>query len=94
MEQNFSVEAKYFSFSMKSKGSNLRLEERRKGFCEVIFLGVQASVWLLATMEEALKVSRRGLVKYFRKDIKALMVRGGENKSGLYIEVVVFTEGG
>jgi len=88
------VEAKYFSFLVKSEGSDLRLEERRKGFCGVIFLGVQASEWLLATIKEALKASGRGLVKYFREDIKALMVRGGENKSGRYIEVVVFAEGG
>jgi hypothetical protein len=74
MERSFSVEAKYFSFSVKSEGSDLRLEERRKGFCGVIFLGVQASAWLLATIEEALKASGRGLVKYFREDVKALMV--------------------
>jgi hypothetical protein len=88
------VEAKYFSFSVKSEGSDLRLEERRKGFCGVIFLGVQASAWLLATIKEAMKASGRGLVKYFREDVKALMVQGGENKSGRYIEVVVFAEGG
>jgi len=94
MERSFSVEAKYFSFSVKSEGSDLCLEERRKGLCGVIFLGVQASAWLLATIEEAMMASGRGLVKYFWEDVKALMVRGGENKSGRYIEVVVFAEGG
>jgi hypothetical protein len=33
-------------------------------------------------------------VKYFREDVKVLMVRGGENKSGRFLEVMVFAEGG
>jgi hypothetical protein len=94
MERCFSVEAKRFSFSAKSEAANLRLEERRKGFCRFLFLGFQASAWLLATIEEALNASVRDLVKYFREDVKVLMVRGGENKSGRYLEVVVFAEGG
>jgi hypothetical protein len=94
MERCFSVEAKRFSFSAKSEVANLRLEERRKGFCGFIFLGFQASAWLLATIEEALNAFVRDLVKYFKEDVKVLMVRGGENKSGRYLEVVVFAEGG
>jgi hypothetical protein len=35
----FSVKAKQFSFSAKSEVSDLRWEERRKGFCGIIFSG-------------------------------------------------------
>lgn len=94
MERCFLLEAKRFSFSAKSEVSNLRLEERRKGFCGFTFLGPQASVWLLSTVEEALMVSAMDFVKYFWVDIKVLMVRRGVNKSGRYLEVVVFAEGG
>jgi len=94
MERCFSVEAKRFSFSRKAEVPELRLEERRKGFYGFIFLGLQGSAWLLASVEEALKVSTKEFVKYFREDVKVLMVRGGENKSGRYLEVEVFAEGG
>jgi hypothetical protein len=94
MERCFSVEAKRFSFSAKAEVPKLRLEERRKGFYGFIALGHQGSAWLLASVEEALKVSAKEFVKYFREDVKVLMVRGGENKSGCYLEVEVFAEGG
>jgi hypothetical protein len=94
MERCFSVEAKRFSFSVKSEGSVLRLEDRRKGFCGVIFLGLQGSAWLLATVEEASEASSKDFVKYLREDVKVLMARGGENKSGRFLEVTVFAEGG
>jgi len=94
MERCFSVEAKRFSFSTKVEVPELRLEERRKGFYGFIFLGLQGSAWWLASVEEALKVSAKEFVKYFREDVKVLMVRGDENKSGRYLEVEVFTEGG
>jgi hypothetical protein len=74
MEQCFSVEAKRFSFSAKVEVPELRLEERRKGLCGFIFLGLQGSTWLLATTEEALKVSAKDFVKYFRDDVRVLMV--------------------
>jgi len=57
-------------------------------------LGLQSFVWLLAIIEEALKVSVKDFVKYFQEDVKVLMVRGGENKSVRYLEVIVFAEGG
>jgi len=94
MEQCFSMEAKRFSFSAKSEVSDLRLEERRKGFYGFIFLGLQASVWLLSTAKEALKVLAIDFVKYFQEDIKVLMVQRVVNKSGRYLEVVVFAKGG
>jgi hypothetical protein len=40
MERCFSAEAKGFSFSAKADASELRLEERRKGICGFIFLGL------------------------------------------------------
>jgi hypothetical protein len=88
------VEAKHFSFSAKAEVSELRLKERRKGFYGFIFLGLQGLAWLLASVEEALKVSAKEFVKYFREDVKVLMVRGGENKFGRYLEVEVSAEGG
>jgi UDP-N-acetylglucosamine:LPS N-acetylglucosamine transferase len=77
MEHCFYVEPKCFSFSAKAEASELRLEERRKRFCVFIFLGLQGSVWLMATIEEALKALMKDFVKYFWADVKALMVRGG-----------------
>jgi hypothetical protein len=94
MEWYFSVEAKRFSFLAKAEVPELRLEERRKGFYGFIVLGLQGSTWLLASLEEALKVSAKEFVKYFREDVNVLIVRGGENKSGHYLEVEVFAEGG
>jgi len=55
MEHRFSVEAKALYFSVKADVSEIRLEERRKGFSGFIFLGLQCSVWLLAIVEVALK---------------------------------------
>jgi hypothetical protein len=91
------VEAKAFYFSVKADASKIRLEERRKGFSGFIFLGLQCSAWLLATVEEALKEPvKKDFVKSYREDVKALMVRGGGggNKVGRYLEVAVFAEGG
>jgi hypothetical protein len=83
-----------FSFSTKAEVPELRLEERRKGFYGFIVLGLQGSAWLLAFVEEALKVLAKEFFKYFREDVKVLMVQGGENKSGHYLEVEGFAEGG
>jgi hypothetical protein len=94
MERCFSMEAKRFSFSAQSEGLDLCMEKRRKGFCRFIFLGLQGSAWLLAIVEEALKVSVKDFVKYFQENVKVSMVRGGENKFGRYLEVIVFAKGG
>jgi uncharacterized protein YjaZ len=56
MERQFSVEAKSFSFSVKTGNSVLRLEEKRKGFGGFIFLGIKCSDWLADTVEAALEV--------------------------------------
>jgi hypothetical protein len=90
-----SVEAKAFYSSVKADASEIRLEKRRKGFFGFIFLGLQCFVWLLATVEEALKEPvKKDFVMSYREDVKALMVRRGGNKAGCYLEVAVFTEGG
>jgi hypothetical protein len=95
MERCFYVEAKGFSISAKARASKLHLEERRKGFCGFIFLGLQALPWLMATVEEALKAPvKKDFVKYFWKDLKALMVQGGGNKAGHYLEAVASAKGG
>jgi hypothetical protein len=74
MERCFSVEAKAFYFSAKADVSELCLKERRKGFCGFIFLGLQGFAWLMVTIEEVLKDPVKDFVKYFREDVKALMV--------------------
>ena len=33
-------------------------------------------------------------IKYYREDAKVLMVRGGGNKAGRFMEVAVYVEGG
>jgi hypothetical protein len=71
------------------------LEERRKRFCGYIFLGLQGSEWLLATVEEALKEPvKKDFVKSFREDVNVLEVSGGGNKVGRYLEVAYFADGG
>jgi hypothetical protein len=95
IERRFSAEAKAFYFSVKVDVSEIRLEERRKGFAGFIFLGLQCSAWLLVTVEEALKEPvKKDFVKSYRKDVKALMVREGGNKAGRNLEVAAFAEGG
>jgi hypothetical protein len=94
MERCFFVEAKCFSFSAKAEAFELRLEERRKGFRGFIFFGLQGSAWLMAAVEEALKAPGKDFVKYFWEDVKALMLRGGGNKAGRYLEMVADVEGG
>jgi hypothetical protein len=86
---------KAFSFSMKVDESELRFEERRKGFVGNIFLGIHCSIWLKDTVEEAMKdPGKKYFVKSFREDVKVLMVRGGGNKVGRYLEVGAFAEEG
>jgi hypothetical protein len=87
MERCFSVEAKNFS-SAKADVSDLRLEERRKGFCGDLFLGFQCFEWLLAMVEEAFKAPvKKDFVSSYCEDAKAMMVRGGGNRAGRYLEV-------
>jgi len=89
------VEAKAFYFSVKAEVTEIHLEERRKGFCGYIFLGLQGSEWLLATVEEALKEPvKKDFVKTFQEDVNVLKVGRGGNKASCYLEVASFVEGG
>jgi hypothetical protein len=87
MERRFRVEAKTFFFS--TKASQLRLEERRKGFLGLILVDLRRAAWLAATVEEA---SRSPALVDFDKisseGRKSLSVRGGSNKGGRFLEVV------
>jgi len=69
--------------------------KREKGFCGFISLGLQCSAWLLATIKEAPKEPmKKDFVMYYHEEMKALMVHGGGNKAGRYIDVAAFSEGG
>jgi hypothetical protein len=93
MEQRFSIEAKSFRFSTKDGSSLFRLEERRKKFVGYIFVSPQCSSWLIDT-GEAVCMVKENIAKSFCKGDKALMVHGGYNKAGRFLEVAVFAEGG
>jgi predicted DNA-binding transcriptional regulator len=92
MERSFSVEAKLFRLSVKVECPNLRLEERRKGFVGYIFASSQCSEWLVETVESAmLTQEKEEIAKTFREGEKAMMVHGGANKSGRFLEVSFVT---
>jgi hypothetical protein len=91
----FWTNSKVLMLLQKKEAAELRLEERRKGSCGFILLGLQGAEWLMATVEEALKAPvKKDFVKYFREDVQALMVWGGGNKAGRYLEVVAYAKGG
>jgi hypothetical protein len=92
MERQFSIEAKSFCFSSKVGSPLFRLEERRKSFVGYIFVSSQGSSWLVDTVEVACQVEN--IAKSFREGDKALMVHGGANKAGRFLEVAVYVEGG
>jgi hypothetical protein len=51
--------------------------------------------WLADMVEEASQSQVKGdIAKSYREGDKALMVHGGVNKAGSFLEVVVFVEGG
>jgi hypothetical protein len=79
---------------VKAEVTEIHLEERRKGFCGYIFLGLQGSEWLLATVEALKEPVKKDFVKSFREDVNVLKVSVGGNKAGRYLEVVYFVEGG
>jgi hypothetical protein len=93
MERLFSIEAKSFRFSSKEGSSLFRLEERRKKFVGYILVSTQGSTWLIDTVEAASQ-EKENIAKSFREGDKALMVHGGSNKAGRYLDVSVYTEGG
>jgi hypothetical protein len=95
MERRFSIEAKFFWFSSKVGSSFFFswLEERRKNFVGFIFVNSLCSSWLVDTVEEACQ-GKEDIAKLLREGNKALMVHGGANKVGRFLEVVVFAEVG
>ena len=92
MEHSFSFEAKTFCLSAKDGCSNLRLEERRKGFVGYIFASIQCSLWLVEAAIQA-KVKEEVAKSYHEGD-KATMVHRGGNKARRFLEVSVLAEGG
>jgi hypothetical protein len=95
MEGRFAVEAKLFSFSANADKSELRLEERRKGFVGSLLLSLQCSDWLEDIVEvAALSPGKEDFTKSFRENGKALMVRKGCNKAGCFLVAAIFVEGG
>jgi hypothetical protein len=95
MERSFSVEAKSFCLSAKTGSPNLRLEERRKGFVGIIYASVQCSEWLVETVESAIQAQvKEEIAKTFREGDKAMMVHGGGNKAGRFLEVSFLAVGG
>jgi hypothetical protein len=86
MERRFSIKAKSLCFLSKEGSSLFWLEERRKKFVGYIFMNTQCSSWLIDTVED--------IAKSIREGDKALMVYGGTNKAGRFLEVAVFAEGG
>jgi hypothetical protein len=93
MERRFSIEAKSFCFSIKVGFSDLRLEERRKNFVGFIFASAPCAAWLMDSVEAASQV-KEDISKSYREGDKVLMVHGGSNKAGRYLEVSVYVEGG
>jgi hypothetical protein len=91
MERRFKVEAKSFFFS--TKASQLRLEERRKGYLGLILVDLRGATWLAATVEEASRSpALEDFVRSSNEGRKSLSVRGGCNKGGRFLEVVVFVD--
>jgi hypothetical protein len=93
MERWFSIEAISFCFSIKEGFSDLRLEERRKKFVGFIFASSPCAAWLRDTVEAATQV-KEDISKSYCEGDKVLMVHGGSNKAGRYLEVSVYAKGG
>ena len=93
MEHCFYIEAKSFCFSAKEGSPDLRLEERRKDFVGYIYACFRCSSWLVDTVEAASKV-KDDIAKSHREGDKVLMVHGGVNKVGRFLEVSAYAEGG
>ena len=90
MERRFKVEAKTF---FSTKASQIRMEERRKGFLGLILMDRRGAAWLAETVEEA---SWLPVLVDFDKSSsegrKLLSIRGGCNKGGRFLEVVALVD--
>jgi membrane carboxypeptidase/penicillin-binding protein PbpC len=87
-----SIEAKPFCFSAKEGFLDFRLEERIKGFMGFTFASKQCSSWLVDMMEAASQVKDEIAKSYCEGD-KVLMVNGGVDKAGRFLEVSIYAEG-
>jgi hypothetical protein len=89
------VETKKIFFSVRVNKADFHLEERRKDFVGYVFVGVLCSIWLADMVEEVLKsLGKEDFVKSYHEDENLLMVRGGGNKVGRYLEVAIYADGG
>lgn len=78
MEKWFFVEAKTFVFSVVEGASVLRVEERRKGFSGVVYLGTQCIAWLASKVEELSRLpAGNEFIRSFREGPKVFIVLGG-----------------
>jgi hypothetical protein len=82
-----------FCFSTKDGFSDFRLEERRKNFVGFIFASSLCASWLAKTVEAACQV-KEDVANSYREGDKVLMVHGGANKAGRFLEVSEYAEGG
>jgi hypothetical protein len=95
VESRFFVEAKSYVFSTGVRNSELRVEERRKGFYGSVSLGSLSVAWLISKVEELIRdPGDEEFVKPFREESKAIIIRRGGNKAGRFLEVAVYAEGG
>jgi predicted Ser/Thr protein kinase len=79
---------------VKEGPSDFYLEERRKGFIGVIFVGYQGFAWLVDRVDEAIKSPvKEDFVESYCKEVKVLMIHGGGKKAGRFLEVAVYAEG-
>lgn len=95
MEWRFFVESKSFLFSVKENDAVVRLEKRQKCFAGVVSLGLHCSVWLIATVEVALRNSGlKDFVKSFQEGEQVLIVLRAANRADCFLELAVYAEGG
>jgi hypothetical protein len=82
----------FFGCERVSKGSGGGKEER---VLRVAVLGTRCTAWLLSMVEEVLRnPGIEGFVKSFRERSKVTITWRGKNRSGLFLEVAVYTVGG
>ena len=60
-----------------------------------IFASIQCSSWLVDMVEAATQAQvKEEIAKTYREGDKAMMVHGGGNKAGRFLEVSILVEGG
>lgn len=94
MERRFFVEPKSFEFSMMEGASMLRVEEMRKGFSSVVYLGPLCTTRLASTMELLWCLGVEDFIKSFREGSKVFIVGRGGNKDNWFLKVTVYIVNG